>query len=67
MTVTKEVLVLTPDSLLVDPCEVVGAGDTVRTLAKGYVANTSCVGDYKLLLEKQRKAKAEQVKLYGTK
>lgn len=56
---------LTPDSLMVDPCVAVGAGDTVRTLAKGYVTNTSCVGDYKLLLEKQRKAKAEQEKLYN--
>lgn len=54
-----------PDGLLVDPCEAVGAGDSVRTLAKGYVSNTSCLGQYKLLLEKQRKHKKEQQELYN--
>ena len=53
----KEVPVLTPDTLLVDPCEAVGAGDTVRTLAKGYIKNTGCVWEYRLLLEKHRKYK----------
>lgn len=57
-------LVLTPDTLLVDPCEVVGAGDSVRSLAKGYVRNTSCVGEYKLLLDKQRKYKREAEEVY---
>ena len=55
--VPKEVPVLTPDTLLVDPCEPVGAGDTIRTLAKGYVKNTGCIREYRLLLEKQRKHK----------
>jgi hypothetical protein len=50
-----------------DPCGAIKAGDTVRSLAKGYVNNTGCVFDYKLLLEKQRKWKLEQEKLYGTK
>lgn len=62
--VPKEVLVLTPDSLLVDPCEAVGAGDTVRSLAKGYVKNTGCIREYKLLLEKQRKHKSEVEAVY---
>ena len=62
--VSKDRLVFTPDSLLQDPCEAVGAGDSVRTLAKGYVANTSCLGQYKLLLEKQRKHKAEVDELF---
>ena len=55
---------MTPESLLVDPCEAISAGDTVRLLAKGYVANTSCLGRYKLLLEKQRRHKQEMVELY---
>lgn len=61
----KEVPVTTPKSLLVDPCEPVGAGDSIRTLAKGYVANTSCLGQYRLLFEKQRKHKELTEKLYG--
>ena len=56
---------MTPESLLVDPCEATGAGDTVRLLAKGYVANTSCLGQYRLLLEKQRRHRDEMRKIYG--
>lgn len=54
----------TPDSLLVDPCNVIGAGDTVRSLAKGYVVSVSCVREYQLLLEKQRRHKKEMEKVY---
>lgn len=57
--------VLTPDSLLVDPCEAIGAGYTVRSLAKGYVSNTSCIGEYKLLLNKQRQFKKEAEVIYN--
>lgn len=57
-------LVLTPDNLLVDPCVPIGAGETVRSLVKGYVKNTSCIGEYQLLLEKQRKHKLSMEKLY---
>jgi hypothetical protein len=56
--------VFPPDNLMQDPCGAIKAGDTVRSLAKGYVANTGCVFDYKLLLEKQRKWKAEQQGLF---
>lgn len=56
-----------PNSLMVDPCGVTSAGDTVRSLSIGYVKNTGCVFDYKLLLEKQRKWKAEQQELYNAK
>ena len=56
---------MTPESLLVDPCEAISAGDTVRSLAKGYVANTSCLGQYKLLLEKQRRHRDEMEMIYG--
>lgn len=65
VTVVKEVPVLTPESLLVDPCEPVGAGDTVRSLARAYVTNTSCLGEYRLLIEKQRKHKKLTEKVYG--
>lgn len=49
-----------PNSLMVDPCGVIKAGDTVRSLAVGYVKNTRCVFDYQLLLKKQRDWKAQQ-------
>lgn len=52
--------VFLPDNLMQDPCGAINAGDTVRSLAKGYVKNTSCVFDYQLLLKKQREWKVEQ-------
>lgn len=55
----------TPESLLVDPCNVIGAGDTVRSLAKGYIVSVSCVREYQLLLEKQRRHKKEMELIYG--
>lgn len=54
-----------PESLLVDPCEPKGAGYTVASLAGGYVTNTSCLGQYKLLLQNQRKYVEEVSKVYG--
>lgn len=65
MTVYKDKVHVMPDSLLNDPCEVIEAGETLRSLAKGYVTNTSCVGKYMLLLDKQRKYKIDIEKLYG--
>lgn len=56
-----------PDSLSVEPCKAISAGETVRSLATGYVKNTSCVFDYKLLLDKQNKWKDEQRKLFNVK
>lgn len=56
-----------PDSLLVHPCDVTDAGSTPRTLAKAYVANNSCIGDYKVLVEKQKSWKKAQVELYKPK
>lgn len=49
-----------PNSLMVDPCGVTSAGDTVRSLARGYIKNTGCVFDYQLLLKKQREWKSKQ-------
>lgn len=54
-----------PDSLLVSPCDGSPAGDTVRELAKGYVANTSCMEQHKRLLESQQKYKREIEGLYN--
>lgn len=62
---TVEQVEVTPESLLVDPCEPKGAGYTVRSLASGYVSNTSCIGQYRLLLIKQRKYREEVLKVYG--
>jgi hypothetical protein len=55
-----------PNSLLQQPCEAVEAGDTVRSLAKGYVSNTSCVGQYQLLIKKQKEYKERVEALYGS-
>ena len=60
----KEVPVLFPDALLVDPCEATGAGDTVKSLAKGYVKNTGCIREYRLLLNKQREHKTAAEELF---
>lgn len=36
-----------PEHLLVQPCDAVGAGKTVTSLAKGYTKNTICIGEFK--------------------
>lgn len=56
-----------PNNLLINPCDAVSAEDTVRSLAKGYVKNTSCVFDYELLLGKQRKWTEQQKELHNVK
>lgn len=53
-----------PDNLMQDPCGAFKAGGTVRSLAKGYVANTGCIFDYQLLLKKQREWKVKQEGLF---
>jgi len=55
----------TPDSLLIDPCVAKEAGWSVRSLAKGYVENTSCIAKYKSLLERQREHKKKIAELYN--
>ena len=54
ITVYRDNPISIPKNLLLGPCEAVAAGDTVRSLAKGYVENTSCLAKYQLLLEKQK-------------
>ncbi len=64
-TPTKEVvLVRPPNNLLVSPCKATEAGDTVSTLAEGYVANTGCLHQFEGRIESLRKWKVEQEVLY---
>lgn len=56
----KVVVVSPPDSLLVSPCSSVEAGSTVRTLAKGYVENTSCISKHKQSLQSIKDWKDKQ-------
>lgn len=63
--VTKEVPVLIPDSLVEHPCTVTGAGDSLEGLVKGYIKNTSCVGDYRTLVDKQKEWLEEVKTIYG--
>jgi hypothetical protein len=54
-----------PNNLLVSPCDGIPAGDTVRSLAKGYVANTTCLEQHKRLLDSQREYKKRIEALYN--
>jgi len=40
-----------PDSLIHHPCSPVGAGDSVKSLQKGYLANITCIGKYKAVVD----------------
>lgn len=40
-----------PNSLIYYPCEPIGAGNTTESLAKAYVENTYCIGEYKHVLD----------------
>lgn len=53
-----------PNSLLQHPCEPVGPGNTVESLAKGYAINTACVGEYKITIDgiKQYNKKQEELR-----
>lgn len=53
-----------PDNLLQSPCGAIKSGDSLRSLAKGYVKNTGCIFDYELLLEKQNKWQTQQKELF---
>lgn len=44
-----------PEGLVQSPCIPVGAGETLESLAKGYIKNTSCIGQYEGNLESIRK------------
>ena len=40
-----------PDSIISFPCDVVGPGTTVTSLAQGYSENTICAGKFKSIVE----------------
>lgn len=54
-----------PDSLLISPCDSKSAGETVGSLVKGYVENTSCIGEHKRLIEAQKEYKHRVETEYG--
>lgn len=41
----------TPRSLVQHPCTPVGAGKTNQSLAKGYLINLTCIGEYKEVID----------------
>lgn len=53
-----------PDNLLIDPCKATPPGDSLVELALGYNKNTSCIGLYKLQINKIRENKKKQEALY---
>lgn len=54
-----------PDSLLTTPCKATPPGESLLDLARGYNKNVSCVGLYKLQLDKIRENKKKQEALYN--
>lgn len=56
---------LTPDELLQHPCKAIEAGTTVRSLGVGYAHNTSCVHQYRILIENQQSYKDRIKEQYG--
>lgn len=41
----------TPNTLVYHPCEPVGVGVGLVGLERGYVKNTTCVGEYKSVID----------------
>ena len=62
---TETKLELTPDNLMVSPCDAVSAGTSVESLARGYMVNTRCVRTHQKLLEEQRKYKKQVQEVYA--
>lgn len=50
--------------MLVVPCEAIRAGDTVGSLAKGYVVNTTCVFQYESTFNRLKRYFEEQKELH---
>lgn len=51
ITKTKIEYKYIPSEILVVDCQAIRAGDTVRSLAKGYVNNTKCLQAHQKLIE----------------
>lgn len=61
------ILINPPSNLLVDPCQAVEAGETVSTLAQGYVTNTGCIHKYQKRMQTLREWSQEQSVIYNNK
>ena len=59
------ILVQPPVNLLSDPCNAVEAGETLKSLASAYMENTSCVGEYRIRMQKLREWNQEQSVIYN--
>lgn len=64
--VTKTVYEYPPKEILIHPCHKIDAGDTVKTLAKGYVHNTICLDKYKDVVEGIERWKLEREQRQST-
>ena len=53
-----------PDSLFYYPCDPVAPGKTKSSLARAYVKNTTCIGEYKITIDgiKEYNDKLKQLK-----
>jgi len=56
---------LTPDYLMYPPCRAIEAGETVGSLAEGYIHNTFCIKSYEALLDSQKEYKREVQSIYN--
>lgn len=66
-TSNQTIVVVPPNSLLIDPCKAVPAGESLIDLAKSYNSNVGCIGMYKKQMQKIRDNKAKQEALYNVK
>lgn len=67
MSNQQTVNVYPPDSLLVHPCKATPPGESLLDLARGYNKNVSCIGLYKLQMDKILENKKKQEALYNVK
>ena len=63
---TREVAVLPPEALLVNPCDNTKAGETVESLAYAYIDQSGCIKKYKTTLQTLREWREAKSKLYPT-
>jgi len=61
------ILVVPPNSLLIDPCRAKPAGSSLIELAQGYSENVGCIAKYKKQMQAIRDNKAKQEALYNVK
>lgn len=65
---TPSIIYIGPsDSLLMHPCKATPPGESLLDLARGYNKNVSCIGLYKLQINKIMENKKKQEALYNVK